>query len=220
MLINNHEVCGPDFNVKIWLVTIDSIYVSDLLLALYQMRYLKTNRKESILLIGLRYIVLMVLVGFLISGNIQFFKSTDQSSDCTSARNFTFILLILGYFEMMKCCCVGTLFCIFVPLFLYYARQAEQPQWIPAPPRFVQNLNIIKFKPKPTEVENEEISCAICLLEYTELDEIIPLPCDDRHFFHAQCISDWLQNNNNCPLCKKAITDEALEEQKTRIQNN
>jgi hypothetical protein len=36
-------------------------------------------------------------------------------------------------------------------------------------------------------------------------DEIIVLPCHQRHFFHQQCITQWLLLHNICPLCKKEI---------------
>ena len=49
-------------------------------------------------------------------------------------------------------------------------------------------------------------------MDFTERDEIIPLPCDEKHYFHEPCIKDWLKQNNNCPLCKKPITKEALKE--------
>jgi hypothetical protein len=50
------------------------------------------------------------------------------------------------------------------------------------------------------------------LLDFKQDDEITPLPCDEKHYFHPDCIEQWLKNNNNCPLCKKAITKEALAE--------
>jgi hypothetical protein len=47
-------------------------------------------------------------------------------------------------------------------------------------------------------------------MDFTAEDDIIPLPCDDKHYFHPSCIEEWLKNNNNCPLCKKPITEEAV----------
>jgi E3 ubiquitin-protein ligase DOA10 len=53
-------------------------------------------------------------------------------------------------------------------------------------------------------------TCAICLMEFTAEDEITPLPCDEKHYFHTSCIEEWLKNNNICPLCKKPITEEGI----------
>ena len=56
----------------------------------------------------------------------------------------------------------------------------------------------------------------ICLDEYHPNDDIILLPCNDKHFFHSNCIKDWLKTNNSCPLCKKPITMEDLKKQRTQ----
>lgn len=56
------------------------------------------------------------------------------------------------------------------------------------------------------------------MVDFTEADEITPLPCDEKHYFHRPCIKEWLEKNNNCPLCKKEITKEALKEQKKKLK--
>lgn len=61
--------------------------------------------------------------------------------------------------------------------------------------------------------------CAICLVDFQESDEIIPLPCDPKHYFHPECIEGWLKNNNICPLCKTPITEEALNVQRRNIRD-
>ena len=88
---------------------------------------------------------------------------------------------------------------------------------MPAAPQFITNLYHTKFKPPQNAPEGSEFNCAICLVDYTDEDDIIPLPCDDRHFFHAACITSWLESNNSCPLCKAPITQEALAKQMEKI---
>jgi len=43
--------------------------------------------------------------------------------------------------------------------------------------------------------------CSICLEHFIEDEPIIQLKCN--HIFHAQCIDDWLQIQENCPLCRR-----------------
>ena len=50
--------------------------------------------------------------------------------------------------------------------------------------------------------------CAICLGDYTEKDEVAELNCDQRHYFHAACLEDWLKRKPECPLCKKPVVNE------------
>ena len=82
----------------------------------------------------------------------------------------------------------------------------------------MQNLYTTRYHRAPAAPGQEEFLCAICLVEYNEADEIIQLPCDERHFFHSPCIKDWLDKNNTCPLCKAPITQEALAAQQRKLQ--
>lgn len=88
---------------------------------------------------------------------------------------------------------------------------------MPAPPNFVQNL--VKHKFDATKNVAQE-QCAICLIDYTNDDEIITLPCDAKHYFHPDCIYEWLNKNNCCPLCKAPITKEALDRQKKQTRTS
>lgn len=71
----------------------------------------------------------------------------------------------------------------------------------------MENIFKVKFNPSIFTTSNE---CAICIGPYIEEDEITPLPCDKRHYFHSICIEDWLRKNNVCPLCKKEITNKGI----------
>lgn len=48
-----------------------------------------------------------------------------------------------------------------------------------------------------------QISCAICLSEYTEGEELRLLPCS--HTFHKSCVDEWLMVNATCPNCRGGI---------------
>ena len=48
---------------------------------------------------------------------------------------------------------------------------------------------------------NEE--CSICLSNFENNDNIIILPC--LHFFHDECIMDWLKKQTVCPLDKQNL---------------
>ena len=209
ILVNSGYACSANtFNPRNWLITITAIYFVDFLLITAQKRYLLNNRRENACVTMLRFLVLVALVVFYIIGNVNYFGSSGVN-DCGSLRTFAFIMLIFGYLEMLKCCCIGTVICCLIPIIFFTSRQAQRPNWMPAPPQFVQNLYHTRFR-APAQAGNEEFVCSICLLEYSENDEIIQLPCDERHFFHSGCITEWLNKNNNCPLCKAPITQDAL----------
>lgn len=52
----------------------------------------------------------------------------------------------------------------------------------------------------PNFLTEKEKTCSICQEEYETDDEMGKLNCE--HFFHSQCIEQWLQQKNACPICK------------------
>ncbi|XP_030549660.1 putative RING-H2 finger protein ATL21A [Rhodamnia argentea] len=44
-------------------------------------------------------------------------------------------------------------------------------------------------------------TCAICLSEYQPKETLRTIPACG-HYFHAQCIDQWLRRNASCPLCR------------------
>jgi hypothetical protein len=64
------------------------------------------------------------------------------------------------------------------------------------------NLRTLKYG----DVEEKYMeSCTICLNEYQDLEEVAELKCDKRHYFHSQCLEQWLKKKQECPLCKKKV---------------
>ncbi|EAS06277.1 anaphase-promoting complex subunit 11 RING-H2 finger protein (macronuclear) [Tetrahymena thermophila SB210] len=50
---------------------------------------------------------------------------------------------------------------------------------------------------------SESICCAMCLTELVNDDQIIKTICD--HSFHAQCFQEWINKNDECPLCRESF---------------
>ncbi|KAG6507117.1 hypothetical protein ZIOFF_032458 [Zingiber officinale] len=49
-----------------------------------------------------------------------------------------------------------------------------------------------------------DAKCSICQEEWVAEDEIGSLVCE--HFYHIQCIEQWLRLKNWCPICKASVT--------------
>lgn len=47
--------------------------------------------------------------------------------------------------------------------------------------------------------------CLVCQCSYEDGDRVMHLPC--KHYYHADCIDQWLQRNNTCPVCKASIEE-------------
>ncbi|CAA0820470.1 RING/U-box superfamily protein [Striga hermonthica] len=52
--------------------------------------------------------------------------------------------------------------------------------------------------PKPSDG-----TCPICLSDYQPKETIRSIP-ECNHYFHAECIDEWLKLNRSCPLCRKS----------------
>lgn len=50
---------------------------------------------------------------------------------------------------------------------------------------------------------SSEISCAVCLSDFEQDDEVRRLPCG--HTFHSGCVDKWLTHNKVCPLCVQDV---------------
>ena len=72
---------------------------------------------------------------------------------------------------------------------------------------FINSLSVQKVSP---ELVEKKITCGICLEELTLGEDIIELPCQDKHYFHikketCEGIYPWLKNNSTCPLCRHSF---------------
>jgi len=76
-----------------------------------------------------------------------------------------------------------------------------------------QCTNVFRFKvnshaqagagPDGGDSEAALVSCAICLVDYEDGDEVRMLPC--LHAYHKECADQWLKSNCCCPVCKTNV---------------
>ncbi|KAF7056641.1 hypothetical protein CFC21_064028 [Triticum aestivum] len=56
-------------------------------------------------------------------------------------------------------------------------------------------------EPSPDDTDTTHTTCAVCLAEYADGDELRRLPgC--KHAFHRLCVDEWLRRRPSCPLCR------------------
>ncbi|GJW56458.1 zinc finger, RING/FYVE/PHD-type containing protein [Tanacetum coccineum] len=59
------------------------------------------------------------------------------------------------------------------------------------------------------ELPQDGGTCAICLSDYKPKEEIRTIP-DCNHYFHVDCIDEWLKLNVTCPVCRKSAQNSSL----------
>ncbi|KAJ0594342.1 putative transcription factor C2H2 family [Helianthus annuus] len=52
-------------------------------------------------------------------------------------------------------------------------------------------------------------TCAICLSDYQPKEVVRSIP-ECNHYFHADCIDEWLKLNATCPVCRKSPESSSL----------
>ncbi|KAK4802846.1 hypothetical protein SAY86_001049 [Trapa natans] len=52
-------------------------------------------------------------------------------------------------------------------------------------------------------------TCSICLCEYQPKETLRAIP-DCSHYFHVECVDEWLRLNPTCPLCRKSPEPSSL----------
>ena len=55
-------------------------------------------------------------------------------------------------------------------------------------------------------------SCTICLERYKNHDLVLEFNCS-QHFFHKDCLKEWIKKSEYCPLCKHDLLEEFREVQ-------
>lgn len=63
--------------------------------------------------------------------------------------------------------------------------------------------------------ESDAVTCAVCLNEFENADEIRQLT-NCCHIFHKNCLDKWLEHDQKtCPLCRSCLMSEVVEEEVT-----
>ena len=71
----------------------------------------------------------------------------------------------------------------------------------------LKNYHIIKLDHGDTLMQNE---CPICLENLEVGDEVYLLPC--CHYFHTECLKDWVFRDNVCPTCRDKVGNHTSEQ--------
>lgn len=48
--------------------------------------------------------------------------------------------------------------------------------------------------------------CTVCQEQYAATETVTQLPC--KHLFHKECITMWLKDSKQCPMCMSEVVPE------------
>jgi len=172
----------------------------------------------------LRWLSIMTFLLFLLGQTFLFTEKQCQNSAPT-VWYYCLVIIILVYVSLALPFLIVLAICICLPCVLIIFRFFAEPEG--ADDRMIKNLPTRKItaadlRPKDRgsgtgtgqcvevkEAEDAEStgdapSCAICMQDYKENDELRILPCS--HEFHAECVDKWLPMKKICPLCRHDVT--------------
>lgn len=74
-------------------------------------------------------------------------------------------------------------------------------------------LPVVKFKDLPVLTGDPPESCAVCLYEFEEEEEIRCLT-NCKHIFHRGCLDRWMDHDQStCPLCRTPFVPRDLQDE-------
>lgn len=64
------------------------------------------------------------------------------------------------------------------------------------------------------------VTCPICFSSFELKDEVVQMPCDRRHVYHKECLFAWLEQSQQCPVCRTNVVTALEEASKNGSQTN
>lgn len=139
----------------------------------------------------------------------------EESNDITLVNNFLEAIMlfwyIIGFHWIQECetCKLNnpllyylTTFWIAFGFFTFIAPLLAIVMLLVLVAYIRPKLKIITYN-EQNDLPDDNHVCTICFDEYRQGCRVKFLPCD--HHFHADCIDEWFNVKDSCPLCKKHV---------------
>ena len=188
--------------------------------------HVKKNHKDSHVLMGVSYTILIANTARFCYGNYLYYNTTSGNEFCNPIPTTAIpqptqqnailastmrMMLWIGYMTMFKCCLYSMIACIGIPCLYFYIRRQERGDHRAIENNVMTDLAVSKFGDLVRN-NDSNTNCIICFEDFTEEDKVTVLPCNAKHSFHEKCIKSWLSTKNTCPLCNAPVTKERLAE--------
>jgi hypothetical protein len=92
--------------------------------------------------------------------------------------------------------------CLILAVFVYGVRRGWFETSRGASPDTIKKIETVPYD-ESTFSEEESLECCCCMVEFDAEKEIKRTPC--KHFFHADCLGNWLKQAKTCPLCREDL---------------
>ena len=201
MFYGNKPICNP---AMITWFLLELIYFASNSIFLWTFMY--TTRISNLWYSIISYPEDLVVVCLFLYGFLIF---SDLDNKCSDLIPIPYYLMLLILIIQLSTCLKYISWLILVWMWLPIAayvvymhyREREphdnESSWEQFEDQVFNNLD---QKSLNSEVDSQYDACSICLIEFTQGDHVITLPWNERHFFHKECIRQWLHQKRTCPL--------------------
>ncbi len=198
---DNNNYC--DTNIYLILKTLLFIYIGYIFTSLFRSYIIYNNISEkNYLNMSLMLTSALISTFFFFSIFTSYFIYSKSDSKCFIQENYIIIvfysILFLGlvniFHKIINFVSALVCFILMAQTFLenpsyFYAHYGIDPELIKSLPTIKADKKHISF-------------CVICTEDIKEGDDIMILKCPGKHFFHGNCIKNWLLVKTTCPMCR------------------
>lgn len=165
-----------------------------------------------IIMIRIAYGLLAFLFGFGCYGLYvaqQMFDLVDHRKEYQKLYEVLIAMVCIRLFFYALICVFFACFSVFVCLAIFSGQTNRITQHQATLERMTPS-SVKKFLKKQAKKFNPDTQCdqcAICLEQFSENDgkKISQLDCSEKHVFHLECIVEWVEKNDICPMCREPI---------------
>lgn len=193
LYLSDGNNCGEDIR----LVVIIAILLKSVILLPLEFLFLvllkgKVVRVATVKLIKL--IMVFCLLGWYIFVTKRFFSNNTCKTESNPLYIASLILVIEAILIFMLTsilsCIIMCLLCVMCVI--YKTNQEERNKNL-----MIKDvlLNVASLRLTPAQFSKED-SCSICLEDYAPDQQVIRLPCNDKHYFHSSCIAEWISRKS------------------------
>ncbi|CDW84456.1 zinc finger protein [Stylonychia lemnae] len=211
----------PDYScntpISTWLIVMGATYGLQFIFSYIQMMIVFTKKEKSkhaVQVLNLLHFILITnfQVTWLIYGNTFHYSSNSMMCRKNDKQyQIMWVLMMIsisiGYaiflaYAIISGCCICLCCIIFGK-----AGKSRQQSDITGKMPFMNAIKILSKKnsKKVEETSKNSNDCTICLAKLQDDQEITELNCEMGHYFHTDCIQNWMKKKPECPLCKKPV---------------
>jgi hypothetical protein len=196
-----HDCQTPLYLWNLVSLLLDSVYLG---LKAIRMPYIKRAREgediDEVYSLQIAFVAQAVLyVIWQLPGNVWMWSCDDCLSETPALWGLSLSNLILAYLYMLVPAIILVSVCACLPVAIVFVMMISGNGQSPASERLINSLESETYD---KQIHVGDPACTICATDYEEEDMVTVMQCDQRHFYHTECIKRWLRINANCPICR------------------